>query len=224
MADRANERERFGRDYDRARGGRGGEDYRDSLYGREGAYTSFHDEEYVRPGRENLRQSGGYYGRGGEETFGSVNQVAYGGRTGRSSEIDRSQSDDARKGYVRGYSPGAGGSGLGEFFTERPRGRERYDERRESHAGRGPKNYRRSDESIADDVNERLTRDPRVDAGDIEVGVKDGVVTLSGKVQDRRMKYLAEDIAGAVSGVADVTNQLRVNSNRQSDPYDSPLL
>jgi hypothetical protein len=38
------------------------------------------------------------------------------------------------------------------------------------------------------------------------------------------MKYLAEDIAEAVSGVADVTNQLRVNSNKQSDPYGSPLL
>jgi hypothetical protein len=235
MANRANERGQAGRDDDRGRGRSGRsrpsrEGYRHSLYGREGASTSFHNEEYVRPGGENPRQSGGYYGYGGEEDFGSVSQVAYGGRTGRGSEIDRSLSDDARKGYVRGYSPGAGGAGLGEFFTERPRGRERYDEpregraRRESHAGRGPKNYRRPDASIADDVNERLTRDPRVDASDIDVGVKDGVVTLTGKVRDRRMKYLAEDIAEAVSGVADVTNQLRVNSNKQSDPYGSPLL
>jgi hypothetical protein len=51
--------------------------------------------------------------------------------------------------------------------------------------GRGPKGYRRSDDRIREDVCERLTRDDRVDASNIEVTVKDGAVTLSGTTHSR---------------------------------------
>jgi osmotically-inducible protein OsmY len=79
-----------------------------------------------------------------------------------------------------------------------------------NYAGRGPRNYRRSDESIREDVNEHLTRNPQLDASDIEVVVDNGEVTLHGEVADRHAKHLAEDIADDVSGVSDVHNHLKV--------------
>jgi osmotically-inducible protein OsmY len=84
--------------------------------------------------------------------------------------------------------------------------------RRGMYAGRGPRGYRRSDERIREDVNERLTDDWRVDAIDIEVSVDNGLVTLAGRVASRAEKRRAEDVAESVSGVTDVSNQLRVYS------------
>jgi hypothetical protein len=40
------------------------------------------------------------------------------------------------------------------------------------HAGRGPKAYRRSDERITEDVCDRLTQHPHIDATDIAVTVQ----------------------------------------------------
>jgi osmotically-inducible protein OsmY len=82
--------------------------------------------------------------------------------------------------------------------------------RRGTYASRGPRGYRRSDERIREDVNDRLTDDWRVDASDIEVTVNNGMVTLTGRVESREEKRRAEDVAERVSGVADVSNQLRV--------------
>jgi osmotically-inducible protein OsmY len=79
--------------------------------------------------------------------------------------------------------------------------------------GRGPKGYRRSDERIAEDINERLTQHPFLDATEIVVNVQDGEVELSGTVEDRKAKRLAEDIAESVSGVKDVHNRIRMNRN-----------
>jgi hypothetical protein len=80
-------------------------------------------------------------------------------------------------------------------------------------AGRGPKNYRRSDDRIAEDVNDRLTRHPDVDASEVECHVKDGVVTLSGTVDSRRTRRLAEEIIEDISGVRDVENHLKVSEH-----------
>lgn len=78
------------------------------------------------------------------------------------------------------------------------------------YTGRGPRNYRRSDGRILEDVCERLTEDPRVDAYNIDVKVKNGEVTLAGDVTSRDEKRRAEDVAATVMGVADVVNELRV--------------
>jgi len=79
--------------------------------------------------------------------------------------------------------------------------------------GRGPRGYRRSDERIRDDVCQRLTDDPHVDATDVDVTVKDREVQLSGTVQTRSEKRRAEDIIEHVAGVRDVINGLRVSSS-----------
>ena len=46
--------------------------------------------------------------------------------------------------------------------------------------GRGPKGYIRSDERICEDVCDRLSDDPFVDAADVEVVVAGSEVTLTG--------------------------------------------
>jgi hypothetical protein len=69
---------------------------------------------------------------------------------------------------------------------------------------------RRGDERIREDVCDRLTDDPRIDASDIDIAVKDGEVTLSGGVRTRDEKRFAEDLIERISGVRDVNNNLKV--------------
>lgn len=78
------------------------------------------------------------------------------------------------------------------------------------HRGRGPKNYTRSDERIREDVNDRLSDDPDIDASEMEVSVSGGEVTLDGTVTERFAKRHAEDIAESVPGVRHVQNNLRI--------------
>lgn len=86
------------------------------------------------------------------------------------------------------------------------------------HVGKGPSGYTRSDERIREDVCDRLTDDPYVDATHIEVSVQGGEVTLGGAVHRREDKRRAEDIAERVSGVRDVNNRLRVGAAQGSGP------
>jgi osmotically-inducible protein OsmY len=95
------------------------------------------------------------------------------------------------------------------FGDEEAERRRRMDEQREQFRGRGPKGYRRSDERIKEDVNDRLS-DGYLDASEIEVNVQNAEVTLTGTVNSRRDKRLAEDLAESVSGVTNVENRLRV--------------
>jgi osmotically-inducible protein OsmY len=85
-----------------------------------------------------------------------------------------------------------------------------YDYARGTHRGRGPRNYRRSDERIREDVCEALTEDPSIDASNLEVSVKDGEVTLSGSVDSRTEKRSAEYVVDTIRGVKDVHNRLRL--------------
>jgi BON domain len=104
--------------------------------------------------------------------------------------------------------------------------RRSYEMRRGTHAGRGPRGYQRSDERIREDINDRLTDDAYVDATDIEVSVNNSMVTLTGRVDSREEKRRAEDISDSVSGVTDVSNQLRVDRGMPvtTDPdTESPL-
>jgi hypothetical protein len=86
-----------------------------------------------------------------------------------------------------------------------------YEDQHARYAGRGPKNYQRSDDRIQEEVCDCMTDDPMLDASDVEVHVSSGVVTLTGTVSSRDQKRRAEDVAERVSGVKDVTNQLRVS-------------
>jgi len=100
------------------------------------------------------------------------------------------------------------------FGDDEAQRRRQMDEQRQ-HRGRGPRGYRRSDERIKEDVNDRLSDDYYLDASDVEVNVENTEVTLTGTVKNRSDKRRAEDLAESVSGVTNVENRLRVK--QQSD-------
>lgn len=66
------------------------------------------------------------------------------------------------------------------------------------------------DDQLFDQVRRRLANDPDVRGGAFQVQVKDGVVTLNGKVEKERYKQKAEKLAKKVKGVKSVVNQLTV--------------
>jgi hypothetical protein len=62
----------------------------------------------------------------------------------------------------------------------------------------------------------------QLDAGEIDVQVRNGEVTLTGTVPDKSMKRYAEDAAEQVMGVRDVMNQLRVDDRSGQSGTDRP--
>jgi|GEM_PF-3498761 len=93
---------------------------------------------------------------------------------------------------------------MGELVNPAPR------PQRPSFAGKGPKNYRRGDERILEDVNDVFTEHHELDATEIEVSVAAGEVTLDGMVSRKGSKRLAEDLAYMIRGVVEVHNRLRI--------------
>ena len=130
---------------------------------------------------------------------------------GRSESIYGGTPDDmSRMDYRRLQRLGAFGGPEAVRFYGQP------SQPRQSFAGCGPQGYKRSDERIMEDINERLTSDHDVDASGIRVECKDGEVTLKGTVTDRQSKRRAEDIADRCPGVKDVQNQLRIQLESES--------
>lgn len=80
----------------------------------------------------------------------------------------------------------------------------------ETFFGKGPRNYQRTDERIREEICERLTFDPNIDATEIDLTVEKGDVTLTGLVHSKREKRQAEEIAEDVFGVDNVKNDLRI--------------
>ncbi len=90
---------------------------------------------------------------------------------------------------------------------------------RQNFYGKGPKGYKRSDERIKEEIHETLTWNYEIDASDIEVEVKEGEVTLTGTIADRHMKRLAEELIEDISGVRDVTNQLKLKKETAAEKH-----
>jgi hypothetical protein len=124
----------------------------------------------------------GYGGETGHDTsWGGPSSSSYGQYTSQ---------------YLPGYDMGEGGD---HRWREGP------------FAGRGPKGYQRADDRIREDVCDRLTDAPFLDASGIEVTVNNGEVTLSGTVPNREQKRRSEDLIEHVTGVREVNNTLRIN-------------
>jgi hyperosmotically inducible periplasmic protein len=68
-----------------------------------------------------------------------------------------------------------------------------------------------SDDSIYDLVKRKLANDPDVKGGALDIDVKEGVVTLRGKVETDRQKQKAERLAKKVSGVKKVINEIQLS-------------
>jgi hyperosmotically inducible periplasmic protein len=68
-----------------------------------------------------------------------------------------------------------------------------------------------SDDLIYDEVRRKLANDTTAKGGALGVEVKDGVVTLSGKVKSQKQKDRAESLTKKVRGVTKVINKLVVD-------------
>jgi len=179
----------------------------------------------------------GSYGRSGAERgyseglTGDYPQQRYNYPTGfrsteRYGERERGYGERGRRDYDydreegRGWLDRASDAVASWFGDEEAERRRRMDEQRE-HRGRGPKGYRRSDERIKEDVNDRLSDDYYLDASDVEVSVENTEVTLTGTVRNRNDKRRAEDLAESVSGVTNVENRLRVKQSSGYSDYSN---
>lgn len=197
-------------------------------YGAERGYgAEAYDSGYNQGGGRNV----GSYGQpGGQQGFGghgTAEQLAGRGAVG----LERSgySQQGPGQGRVGGYGAAGAGGRSGQWSAGHPGseytgyGQPGYGQPgqgeppRGMHRGKGPLGYRRSDERIHELVCEALTEDDQVDASSIEVTVKNGEVTLSGAVPDRRTKRLAEDCVERIAGVKDVQNHLKV----QAEPMQS---
>lgn len=198
-----------------------------------------------RPYEGRQTQGATEYGRWAEED--EDQNFALGDRYGRESEWTRNrgsygQQDQQSQGWGRSSS-GGGGQGMwgrggpGEGTSGERRGEWENQNSGSSYAGghsglwgqsgqgetsrfRAPKGYTRSDERIREEVCDTLGRNGRVDPSEIEVQVKDGEVTLSGTIDRLQNKHQIETMVHSVSGVKDVTNNIRIKresseSNRQ---------
>jgi osmotically-inducible protein OsmY len=79
----------------------------------------------------------------------------------------------------------------------------------------------RTDIQLRHDVEAQLDWDPRFDAREIGVAVKDGVVALSGHVASYADRWAAQDAAQSVLGVKAIANELAVDlasDARRTDP------
>jgi osmotically-inducible protein OsmY len=81
----------------------------------------------------------------------------------------------------------------------------------------------RTDQLIKADVEAELRYEPRVQATEIGVAVKNGVVTLTGWVDSYGKRWAAEEAAKRVRGVKAVANDIEVRLPVSSEPTDAEI-
>jgi osmotically-inducible protein OsmY len=82
---------------------------------------------------------------------------------------------------------------------------------------------KKSDSEVQRLVLEELKWDPRVDETEVGVQVKDGVVTLTGRIDSFGKKQAAGQAAHRVLGVLDVANDLEVAVSLKDTPADPEI-
>jgi CBS domain-containing protein len=218
------------RGFGRGRGPGGGFRFRDEDDHR-AAFPGGFNEAYGEGRDRGARMPGGFGGDGynayggpgargvqgrGAQGGGGPGYDDFSGHGSRPGGIPRRIGTEGEENYDRGIRSGREDSAPwgGNRFSNKTAG---YGRARGAgpHHGRGPKGHARSDARIHEDVCERLTDDPHVDASEIEVRVENGEVTLSGTVPDRSAKRRVEDIAEGVPGVRHVQNDLRIQGQSQ---------
>lgn len=194
--------------YDYQRGGSGENRLR-------GSYETNHE----RGVRQSYRTD--YEDRAYQDETGSYEKPSFGhsDRLGATYGRPANNSEYGVYGANSGENYGANPS----YRTESNRNLERMntnqrDNARVDYRGRGPRNYRRSDERIREDINDSLTEHDEIDATDIEVDVQNGDVILSGWVFDYYSKRTAEYLAEDVRGVVNVENRLRIRKPTETTP------
>lgn len=210
--------------------------YNSSNYGRGGEHRDWDSQGYSQFDRSNNNDfrsrnqrygsSSGMYGSDSDDYRSQNRRANYGsGAFGLDAYSDYTSShhphhhshDDNH--HHSNRSTMGGQSGFGAYDVDHEerdhRNQNRYNNSgiMGEHRGKGPKGYKRSDERIKEDINDRLSDDHNLDASEIEVEVKNGEVTLSGSVSERSDKRRAEDVAEMISGVNNVENRIRISKN-----------
>ena len=81
----------------------------------------------------------------------------------------------------------------------------------------------RTDSEIQSDVIAELKWEPRIQANEIGVAVKDGIVTLTGTVESYTKRWAAEEAAHRVRGVKAVANDIDVKLAYASEKRDPDI-
>jgi osmotically-inducible protein OsmY len=81
----------------------------------------------------------------------------------------------------------------------------------------------RTDQQIKTDVEAELRYEPRVQAAEIGIAVKNGVVTLTGSVDSYGKRWAAEEAAHRVRGVKAVANDIEVRLPFSSERTDAEI-
>jgi hypothetical protein len=191
-----------------AQGGYGQSGYNQGAYNQSSYNQGSYNQRPYDQGEYN--QSG--YGRGdfAQVGFGHGGDPRQGHALGDYRQRGYGQSGYNQGGYNQGYAQGDEDWGSAGYGMGGQQGRQ-------SHRGKGPRNYARSDERITEDLNEWLMQDDSIDATNINVSVSNGEVTLEGTVEQRWMKHRIEDLAERCSGVKDVENKIRVKRTDDSE-------
>ena len=176
-------------------GPEGDRDYRGRGYGSDYLHGGYD------PDNDYRRDMSGY--GGGGRGMGSIP-----GASGRSEDDDRRGGDSSQRFHSDEDRPAGDEQGGSETSGH---GGDAGTTLMAIHRGRGPKGYIRSDNRIREDVCDRLTDDPDIDASEIDVRVANGEVTLTGTVTDRTAKRHADNLAERIGGVRHVQNNLRVS-------------
>jgi osmotically-inducible protein OsmY len=71
-----------------------------------------------------------------------------------------------------------------------------------------------SDDAIYDSVRQRLASDADVRGAALDVSVKDGIVTIKGRVHTEKGRKKATELTKKVKGVVNVDNQLKLYSDK----------
>ena len=80
-----------------------------------------------------------------------------------------------------------------------------------------------TDLELKKSVESELSWEPSVNAAEIGVAVKDGIVTLSGHVQSYWEKWNAERATMRVAGVKAIVNQLEIRLPASSERIDEDI-
>lgn len=126
-------------------------------------------------------------------------------------------------GYEARYDAGYGGARQTFMPEEAYRRHPEYDRPQQQRGGRWPagghdldaRDVEISDEEVEGAVREALESDHWIEAERVEVEVRDGVVTLTGEVDDYLEARYAWDDAWESAGVRGVVNQLTVRVDRE---------
>ena len=211
--------------------------YRQQSYGntgnQDGNVNNINDDYRVnqnyQQNRNQWRDDRGYGNTGRNAGFGNVGDNDRRGNDYGFHDRNRNWNDDQYSSRQNDYRQGRNERSwwdktkdeVSSWFNDDDDRRQQHERSGAGHRGKGPKEYRRSDNRILEDVCDRLYEDSYVDASNVEVKVENGEVTLNGTIENRNERRRAEDVIESVSGVTHVQNNLRVGQRMNTGLSDS---